>query len=155
MPHDRPSISATVVDADAMLITDASAVTPVSVTATPMIAVRIGNPAATNAPNVMSRMTNATIRPTISGVSEIAVRQPGYTLPEYSTSTPASRAGTTASFTASRLLSLTSTGCPEYCTWLNATCWSGDTPLATKGSETETTCGTVFSLVIAASTPAL
>jgi len=36
------------------------------------------------------------------------VRQPGYTLPEYSTWTPASRAGTTASFTRRGSLSLTS-----------------------------------------------
>ena len=44
--------------------------TPISVMTTPMIAVRIGRPAATNAPKVTSRMTNATIMPMISGSSD-------------------------------------------------------------------------------------
>ena len=77
MPHDSPSISATVVDAEAIVSTDAIAVTPISVVITPMIAPMMGMPAAANAPKVISRMMNATIRPTSSGSSETCVRQPG------------------------------------------------------------------------------
>ena len=65
------------VDADAMVTTDATAVMPIRVVITPMIAPRIGMPAAANAPKVIIRMMNATMRPTSSGSSEMAVRQPG------------------------------------------------------------------------------
>ena len=77
MPHESPSISATVIDADAMVSTDATAVMPIRVVITPMIAPRIGMPAAANAPKVIIRMTNAMIRPITSGSSETGVRQPG------------------------------------------------------------------------------
>ncbi len=77
MPQESPSISATVVDAEAIVSTDATAVIPIRVVTTPMIALRIGMPAAAKAPNVIIRMMNATSRPTSSGVSEIFCRQSG------------------------------------------------------------------------------
>ena len=77
MPQDRPSISATVVDAEAIVTTDATAVTPISVVITPTIAPRMGMPAAAKAPKVIIKMMNAMTMPISSGVSEIATRQPG------------------------------------------------------------------------------
>ena len=77
MPQESPSISATVVDAEAIVTTDATAVMPIKVVITPMIAPRMGIPAATKAPKVIIRMPKAMIRPISSGTSEIAVRQPG------------------------------------------------------------------------------
>ena len=77
MPQDSPSISATVVDAEATVRTDATAVMPIKVVTTPMIAPRMGMPAAAKAPKVIIRIPNAMIRPTSSGTSEITVRQPG------------------------------------------------------------------------------
>ncbi len=77
MPQESPSISATVVEAEAIVTTDATAVMPIKVVITPMIAPRMGMPAAANAPKVIIRMPNAMIRPISSGTSEITVRQPG------------------------------------------------------------------------------
>ena len=77
MPQESPSISATVVEAEAMVTTEAMAVMPIKVVITPMIAPRMGIPAATKAPKVTIRMPNAMIRPISSGASEITVRQPG------------------------------------------------------------------------------
>ena len=77
MPQESPSISATVVDAEAMVTTEATAVMPIRVVITPMIAPRMGMPAAAKAPKVIIRMPNAMIRPISSGTSEITVRQPG------------------------------------------------------------------------------
>ena len=77
MPQERPSISATVVDAEAIVTTAATAVTAIKVVTTPMIAPRMGMPAAAKAPKVIMRMMNATIRPTSSGSSETTSRQPG------------------------------------------------------------------------------
>jgi len=77
MPQESPSISATVVDAEAIVTTDATAVMPIKVVITPMIAPRMGMPAAAKAPKVIIRIPNATIRPISSGTSEIGVRQPG------------------------------------------------------------------------------
>ena len=77
MPQESPSISATVVNAEAIVSTDATAVMPIKVVTTPMIAPRMGMPAATKAPKVIIRIPNAMIRPTSSGTSEITVRQPG------------------------------------------------------------------------------
>ena len=77
MPQDRPSISATVVEAEAIVTTDATAVMPIKVVITPMIAPRMGMPAAAKAPKVIIRIPNAMIRPISSGASEMTVRQPG------------------------------------------------------------------------------
>ena len=77
MPHESPSISATVVDAEAIVSTDATAVMPIKVVITPMIAPRMGMPAAAKAPKVIIRIPNAMIRPISSGISETGVRQPG------------------------------------------------------------------------------
>ena len=77
MPQDRPSISATVVEAEAIVTTEATAVMPIKVVTTPMIAPRMGMPAAANAPKVIIRIPNAMIRPISSGASEMGVRQPG------------------------------------------------------------------------------
>ena len=77
MPQDRPSISATVVEAEAIVTTDATAVMPIKVVITPTIAPRMGMPAAAKAPKVIIRMPNAMIRPISSGASEMTVRQPG------------------------------------------------------------------------------
>ena len=80
---------ATVVEVEAMVITAASAVTAMTVVSTPMTAVMIGSPAATSEPKVISRMMKAMMSPTSSGSSEGTTRHPGYTLPLYSTCTPA------------------------------------------------------------------
>ena len=56
MPQDRPSISATVVEAEAIVTTDATAVMPIKVVITPMIAPRMGMPAAAKAPKVIIRI---------------------------------------------------------------------------------------------------
>ena len=77
MPQESPSISATVVDAEAIVTTDATAVMPIKVVITPMIAPGMGMPAAAKAPKVIIRIPNAMIRPISSGTSEIGVRQPG------------------------------------------------------------------------------
>ena len=77
MPQDRPSISATVVEAEAIVTTDATAVMPIKVVITPMIAPRMGMPAAAKAPKVIIRIPNAMSRPISSGASEMTVRQPG------------------------------------------------------------------------------
>ena len=77
MPHDRPSISATVVEADAIVTTDATAVMPINVVMTPMIAPMMGMPAAASAPNVIIKMMKAMIRPISSGNSEMGLFQPG------------------------------------------------------------------------------
>ena len=77
MPQESPSISATVVDAEAIVTTDATAVMPIKVVITPMIAPRMGIPAAAKAPKVIIRMPKAMIRPISSGTSEMTVRQPG------------------------------------------------------------------------------
>jgi hypothetical protein len=70
-------MSATVVEAEAMLTTEAMAVMPIRVVITPMTAPIIGMPAAAKAPKVIIRIMKATMSPINSGSSEIGSRQPG------------------------------------------------------------------------------
>ncbi len=77
MPHDSPSIRATVVDAEAIDSTDEMAVMPIKVMVTPMMAPRMGMPAAAKAPKTTINTMNAMIRPISSGRSETFGRQPG------------------------------------------------------------------------------
>jgi hypothetical protein len=89
-----PSIVPTVVAAEAMSVIAASAVMPISEIATPIRAVRIGRPPATNDPRVNSRMSRATAMPMISELPAPESRP--YTSQLNSTCTPASRAAATA-----------------------------------------------------------
>ena len=77
MPVDSPSMIATVVETEAMLVSAASAVMPVTVITTPISALRIGSTAAVTAPNVISRMISAMMIPMTSGVSVTFGFQPG------------------------------------------------------------------------------
>src|SRR6266446_3309198 len=95
-------MTASEVEAEATSTTAATAVTPIRPMTTPMSAVRIGSPAAAKAPNVTSRMRNPMAIPMTSGSSEILGTDPGYTEPENSVWTPASRDGLTAALSASR-----------------------------------------------------
>ena len=77
MPHESPSIKATVVEAEAIVTSDARAVMPIKVMTTPMTAPRMGMPAAAKAPKLIIKMTNATPRPISSGSSDSGGFQPG------------------------------------------------------------------------------
>ena len=72
---------ATVVEAEAILMNEANAVTPMIAVTTPMSAEMMGSPAATNAPNVTIRIRNATMMPMSSGSSDSGSCDPGYTDP--------------------------------------------------------------------------
>src|SRR5882757_3723134 len=113
-------MTASEVEAEATLTTAATAVTPMRLMITPMSAVRIGSPAAARAPNVMSRMRNPTAMPMTSGSSEILGADPGYTEPENSVWTPASRDGATAALSESRVDVLTLAFVAEYWTRASA-----------------------------------
>src|SRR5258708_17015782 len=108
-------MTASEVEAEATSTTAATAVTPMRPMTTPMSAVRIGNPAAVKAPNMTSRMRNPMAIPMTSGSSEILGTDPGYTEPENSVRTPASRDGVTAELSAARVDVVTLALLPEYC----------------------------------------
>ena len=155
MPQDSPSISATVVDAEAIVTTEATAVMPISVMITPTIALRIGSPAATNAPKVTSRMTKAMIMPMSSGVSEISAASPGRRCRCTPPGRPEACAGFIASLTASRLASVTLAPAPTTGPSRGRACPLGEIGLLWKGVVTADTCGIDFSPAMADSIAAL
>jgi hypothetical protein len=77
MPHDSPSISPSDSAAEGTSTKAAMPVMPATPMATPTSAVAMGSPAATTAPKVISRMTNAAMTPKISGMSGMLNRKPG------------------------------------------------------------------------------
>src|SRR5260370_13120908 len=144
-------MTASEVEAEATSTTAATARTPMKAMTTPMSAVRIGNPAAAKAPNVTSRMRNPMAMPMTSGSSEILGADPGYTEPENSVWTPASRDGATAALSASRVDVLTLALLAEYWTRASAARPSAAMLPVWNGSLTTATCGTFLRLARAAS----
>ena len=109
MPTAMPIIEARIVAEESTSMNAVMAVTPVSPIATPMMALKIGMPAATRDPKVSTSTISATPRPIASEVrpsSEMRVA-PG---PLASTSRPESRASAMTSSSASRLLPSMSVG---------------------------------------------
>src|SRR5258708_23630222 len=144
-------MTASEVEAEATSTTAATAVTPMKPMSTPMSAVRIGSPAAATAPNVTSRMRNPMAMPMTSGSSEILGADPGYTEPEDSVLTPASRAGVTAALSASRVDVFTLALVAEYWTRASAARPSAAMLPVGNGSLTTATCGTFLRVSRAAS----
>src|SRR6266478_6571706 len=144
-------MTASEVEAEATSTTAATARTPMKPMTTPMSAVRIGSPAAATAPNVTSRIPNPMATPMTSGSSEILGTDPGYTEPENSVWTPASRDGVTAALSASRVDVLTLALLAEYWTWASAARPSAAMLPVWNGSLTTATCGTFRRLARAAS----
>src|SRR5260370_31585792 len=144
-------MTASEVEAEATSTTAATAMTPMKPMTTPMSAVRIGSPAAATAPNVTSRMRNPMATPMTSGSSEILGADPGYTEPENSVCTPASRDGVTAALSASRVDVLTLAFVAEYWTRASAARPPAAMLPVWNGSLTTATCGTFLRLARAAS----
>src|SRR5260370_29770675 len=144
-------MTASEVEAEATSTTAATAMTPMKPMTTPMSAVRIGSPAAATAPNVTSRMRNPMATPMTSGSSEILGTDPGYTEPENSVCTPASRDGATAALSASRVDVLTLALVAAYWTRASAARPPAAMLPLRNGSLTTATCGTFLRLARAAS----